>query len=441
MNEKEHLNKDLLQRYGERRLSASELIRVVTHLEDCDDCYQEFCAMFPNLHQAPKEFTNALLSKTEDEQEFHLNYEEHLRPFVDDEINDIDREIVESHLMVCNDCARLIRELREFKESLELRMMKEEAQNAQPSLWAKIANGFSKIFHSSSMRVAFASLVLVAVIVVVWWLLRDRNSQTVQEATNKVLKDLPIVVLTPSPETIVSASPTPSPSVPKEKKQNSNAINDGSLILALNTQGQLTGAESLSQTERQVLERTLRSERIEVASDLGTLSRTVTRSSSSGFALQNPVGQILKTDRPLFRWQALSGATDYTVRVLDENLESIATSPTLNKTSWQMDKPLARGKIYAWEVVAKQNDKSILSPADNEPAVKFKIISSKDFQDIQSAERGNSHLLRGIAYARAGLLDEAERELIALQNSNSDSALIKKLLIQIQEAKRRFNLR
>ena len=45
----------------------------------------------------------------------------------------------------------------------------------------------------------------------------------------------------------------------------------------------------------------------------------------------------------------------------------------------------------------------------------------------------SSHLTLGLLYAEAGLLDEAEQEFRSLQKSNPDSALVQKLLTQINK--------
>ena len=68
------------------------------------------------------------------------------------------------------------------------------------------------------------------------------------------------------------------------------------------------------------------------------------------------------------------------------------------------------------------------------PEAKFLIADSPHFAEIERARRsaGNSHLILGIVYANAGLLDEAQREFQTLLNSNPNSDIARKLLAKVK---------
>ena len=71
------------------------------------------------------------------------------------------------------------------------------------------------------------------------------------------------------------------------------------------------------------------------------------------------------------------------------------------------------------------------------PDAKFKILDASSANEIAAAKRqaGNSHLLLGVVYANAGLLDDAEREFQALLKQNPRSDLARKLLNKVKAAR------
>ena len=120
-----HLEIEQLKKYGERQLNAEEMTLTVSHLGECRACFDAFQQIFPSLSDAAREVSVDNL--TADEAIFHLDYEEHLRPYIDYEIDEVTREIVESHLQNCSFCARAVRELREFSDGLKLRGIEKDS--------------------------------------------------------------------------------------------------------------------------------------------------------------------------------------------------------------------------------------------------------------------------------------------------------------------------
>jgi hypothetical protein len=156
------------------------------------------------------------------------------------------------------------------------------------------------------------------------------------------------------------------------------------------------------------------------------------------FALINPIGKIIASDRPTLRWQPLVGATAYTVAVYDENLNRIATSESITATSWTVTPPLPRGQVFKWQVRAIKDGQEIVSPAPPSPEAEFKVLEQAGLNELDRTKREhpNSHLLLGLLYAQAGLMDEAERELQTLARLNPNSALARKLFKSVQNRER-----
>jgi hypothetical protein len=146
---------------------------------------------------------------------------------------------------------------------------------------------------------------------------------------------------------------------------------------------------------------------------------------------------VLLTGRPVFRWTRLEGATSYTVEVYDSRFNRVASSPELTGQSWSMPGPLPGG-VYAWQVKATKDGQEITSPLPPAPQARFRVLDQAKANELAAAKRAysSSHLALGLLYAEAGLLEEAEQELRAVQKANPDSELARSLLGQIQKLKR-----
>jgi len=78
---------------------------------------------------------------------------------------------------------------------------------------------------------------------------------------------------------------------------------------------------------------------------------------------------------------------------------------------------------------------SITAPQPPEPEARFLVLDALTLERIEETRRrtSRSHLVLGILYAEAGLLDDAERELTALATLNPGVALPKGLLADLRE--------
>lgn len=142
----------------------------------------------------------------------------------------------------------------------------------------------------------------------------------------------------------------------------------------------------------------------------------------TGFVVLNPQAVRVVSDRPVFRWSTLGGASGYEVLVFDAAMNEVARSGKVAGTDWTPEVGLPRGKVLTWQVEATNGGERTVAPAPPEPMAKFAVISLGDARVIESA-RNSSHLVRAILYARAGLRDEAAKELAA----SPDSALVRGL--------------
>jgi len=129
------------------------------------------------------------------------------------------------------------------------------------------------------------------------------------------------------------------------------------------------------------------------------------------FRVASPYSTVVSDVRPTFRWTALTGASSYVVSVYDAKLNLIKTSESLTNTQWVMPSQLKRGVVYTWVVTALKDGKEVLAPTLPARA-EFRIIEQSEWAKLRGLLKNTqSGAERGVLYAKAGLLDEAEQEL------------------------------
>jgi len=244
------------------------------------------------------------------------------------------------------------------------------------------------------------------------------------------------VVALPAPP----SQPAPTPPEAKLVAQ----LNDGEGQLTLDQDGKLSGAGELAPAYQSMLREALTNRRIERSSQLKGLTRPPSSLMSadkqkSEFSVIDPVGKVLMTDQPTFRWALMEGATGYVVEVYDEKFNLVAASSQLAANSWRAPQQLGRGEVYSWQVKAIKDGQEFKSPRPPAPQARFRVLDQGKANELAKARRAfpSSHLALGLLYAQAGLLTEAEQELHLLQRANPDSEIARSLLSQVQALRRR----
>ena len=126
-----------------------------------------------------------------------------------------------------------------------------------------------------------------------------------------------------------------------------------------------------------------------------------------------PTGIVVESDRPRFTWPRVPNAVTYAVHVY-RGEHAVARSGELRALSWTPNEPLERGAKYQWQVMATKADGSMEAlPSPPTPPALFRVLSSAAAADLAEARRRfpNDSLLAGILEARAGLFDDARRDL------------------------------
>jgi hypothetical protein len=222
------------------------------------------------------------------------------------------------------------------------------------------------------------------------------------------------------------------------------SLNDGPRLVRIESNGTVLGLKPLSRADERLVSLVLTTGNLKTPAGMAELrgdSRSFMGSGgdSGQHPLLTPVGAVVESDSPTFRWRPLDGTTAYTVGVYDSELNKIAVSEPLRDTEWKIPQSLKRGEIYTWQVRARLGSQEIILPAVELPDAKFKVLERSWLRRLERARRaaGDSHLVLGILYARAGLLGEAERELKAAALANPQSLLAERLLNSVKDLKER----
>jgi hypothetical protein len=147
-----------------------------------------------------------------------------------------------------------------------------------------------------------------------------------------------------------------------------------------------------------------------------------------------PVGEWIRQTTPLLQWSALPGAMSYSVEIFDAHLNLLQRSPPLQATRWQVNGPLERGRVYLWQVTATFTDGKAMSfPQPPAPEARFGVLGGPQVAELERVERAQpeAHLDLGILYAQAGLLNDAEQELVKVVPTDGDFANAQRLLATI----------
>lgn len=374
---------------------------------------------------------------------FHLDYDEYLEPYVDGKADDIDREIVDSHVAQCSQCAEELKDLLAFKEQPAVAITRDHA----------VASSRRKNWLPQwklPLNPAFATAMVIAVFVlamaVLWWT-THRASRRVEQAAGSSDSDRQRQAVgqeqpPPAPHTTPGNSPSNLPAPPRE--QPLVTLNDAGGQILVSQRGQLEGLNDLPPDLKESVERALATHRLRDSPALTGWSTGagMLRSELAGqntFAPLTPLDVVIETDRPEFRWQALEAAPQYVVTIYDAKYRQVVSSGPIAGTEWTAPNPLERGVTYSWQISALKDGKTIVSPKPPLPEARFRILDQRAAAALAKlkASAGSSHLVMGVFYWKHGLIEESEREFQLLAKANPKSTAAKELLASVRSISRR----
>jgi hypothetical protein len=227
------------------------------------------------------------------------------------------------------------------------------------------------------------------------------------------------------------------------------ALKDRGGDVGLDGDGQLTGLDQLPVAEGRAVAAALRHARVEVAAIAAALSLPAPAGDAVAPAPVSPAGTVVRQQRPTLSWDPVTGVVSYTVVVSDESGAVAARVENVRGHAWTVPRPLRRGATYTWRVSAKGAAAAGASAAgaaagggaaDARPAAqeappaagaaRFRVLDRDEAAALDRLLKssGGSALAAGVFYARAGLLDDAEKELRSVLEANPDSAIARSLV-------------
>lgn len=428
----EHLSQAQLTGYNGRTLDGDKLLAVDRHLSSCDDCYEKLARI--SLHVMGRPSQTMTLS----EETFHLSYDEYLEAYVEGKSNDIDRDIVESHIAFCSTCADELRDLQEFKQQPD-HVLDSDQRPVLPSprkRWMVSWRQPALRIPNFTTALIFAVVILAITIAVLLWT-RSLTPRSDEQTGNPTPADK--IVVQPSPESQANRSDQPQ----EEREEPLIALDDGGVQVTMDQRGHVEGLESLPPDLRQAVERTLATRRLESTKPMvdllvpGKLRDKAIE--QNNFLPQAPVGTVIESDRPTFRWRKVEDGHVYSVTIYDSRLRNVENSGPLEGTTWTPSTPLKRGVTYTWQVRAVKDGTTIISPKPPAPEARFRVLDRATLTTLGNLKRvhGKSHLAMGVFYWKHGLIDEAEREFEALVSANRQSRVAAQLLASLRSLRQR----
>jgi hypothetical protein len=369
----------------------------------------------------------------------HLSREQ-LKIYAAGGLDEIDRELAESHFEVCPQCAAQAQWLKAQAAQGVAAEMNSASTSPRsspatlgrrpvitsdlPSLWDRLLLLPSTLWVGGAVVVS-ALLVLTFAL----WSRAEKDGSA-------------IVVRHPAPSPSTShSSILPQPEPPPILL----ALSDGGETITLDTQGNVAGLDSLPVSDQQRVKASLSTGKVKISKTFKQLRDPAASIMGSpsiiALPLRAPVGEIVASKRPTFRWRPLVGAISYQIIISDPaaGYQEVASSPQLKGIHWTVDRPLKRGHVYTWQIIARTADGELKSPGPEAPAAKFKVLDQATASKLVKAKKryAGRHLALGLLYAEAGLLDEAERELKALVAANPRSQIAKSLWLDLRSKRQR----
>jgi hypothetical protein len=423
----DHLTQTQIEDYSRRSLPAVDLLSVSDHLGACDLCRRQvqralngdtvYLALRSELFDQT-ELSSSLTGRA------HLTFEQ-IVGSVDATLAGEELQIVKDHLACCQQCALAVDDLRAFKDQIEPELDRQDQLSSESETGEKARHLWSMFWPKPLVfGSALATLLLVASGWMVW------------QALNRTKEEPRTAVVTPSPAPSVSISPGTAPGGAEAIA----LLNDGAGQLRLDKGGRLSGVDHLPPAYQQMVKSALTNQELEKSPLLAGLTPTSITprggedDRGARFSLIGPIRTLTLSDQPVFRWSRLKGAASYVVEIYDEEFDMVAASPRIVGQRWRTQQPLKRGSVYYWQVKAIKDGRELVSPRPPAPQAKFRILDEAKANDLEQARQdyASSHLLLGLLYAQAGLLDEAEEEFRALQKANSKSTIADRLLQQVR---------
>jgi len=415
-------------------MEPDELLSVNDHLAGCAECYDDFGgeALLENTYR----FARSEMDLGDHPISEHPSYDQ-MVAYVDGQSSEAARKETGDHLASCAQCREDVNELIQLSDELRAGGEVTPALRTEtPAFWnrpavrlslevAAIATAFiaGGWFLSSNLRGSVDDLSRETIA------LRRTNQELRHEIEQKALSEKAAIDREAEPPG--NSATSPSNTGPTGRVV---ALKDGGRRVTLDASGNVQGYDSLPPRYLGMIREALKTGRVAMASPLSVpvvslrgAPKTVDQ--STAFGLISPIATSVMEIQPLLRWEPLSGATSYSVALYGSNYQEVLSARNIKGTEWSVSRALTRGEIYVWQVTAFKDGQEVVSPGSADVEARFRVIGKRQAAEIEQAKRqwGDSSLLLGLLYARAGLQEEAAEKFRALREANPTSPIAAQL--------------
>lgn len=343
-----HPTPEDLRSYRRRTLPPRELLAVDDHIAGCEECRRAIASGL-----TPGAASRRAWDAVRDE---HVPYDR-IEQYVQRRLRADEHAAVAAHADMCPQCRREIDDLEEYA-----------ATGARDWNW---------------WAVAAAAAVVVIAIAAFWT--RDAPRSGAPGATTRRAAIRTVAPVPVATDSTAVASPDPLQALSPSLQRVVKAVESGIL----------PSASLLSSLHPPVEQQ-----------------RSGDREGEAGIRLLDPVGNVVETDRPTFRWDRAGRGGDVTVQIYDRSYAVVAESPRSRGTSWQIPAALPRGATYRWQLrIHSADGRSETVPAPPAPPALFHVLGGEAFEELRTARRAGSSLEVGLISIREGLLAEGAQAL------------------------------
>ncbi len=215
------------------------------------------------------------------------------------------------------------------------------------------------------------------------------------------------------------------------------SLNDAGGKVELDTTGVVHAPAGVEQGQETLLADAIKAKSLPLAalpSDLAAPPGTLLGPSKPDeFAPLAPLSTVVYSDRPDFSWQPLQGALSYEVQIFDSEFREVDSSGKIRATNWTPVRGLSRGALYQWQIVAYRAADAVRAPTPPAADARFRVLNAQTFDKVEAARAAPAaHLLAAILLAKAGMKEEARKELEAVAGANPNSALVREMIANLE---------
>jgi hypothetical protein len=194
----QHLSAEQIAKYRERSLLPGELLAVDSHLGGCEECRVQLS------DGESRAAASGLITAIEKARGQHLSYEQ-MDAWVEDKMDQTERELVLAHIGLCAECARQLRAYESYAPVMSAPVNRETVRAAVSAPSASFSERILAFFRMPAVAVATLAIAAVAILTPILLERSERgrgvDSSVKREVrTDAILRPAALTGLDPNPD-------------------------------------------------------------------------------------------------------------------------------------------------------------------------------------------------------------------------------------------------